>query len=49
MTQKIIVVLARTMCDPEAAWAEHKTIEIEIENDGYGKWHVVGEMKGEEE
>lgn len=50
MKQKIKVVLARTVCDPLNTWAEHKVIEIEVDNpelkrDEMFRYHVVGEIQ----
>lgn len=40
--QKISVVLARTQCDPMTTWQEVKIVDIEVDDDGNGEWHVTG-------
>ena len=40
---KLTVILERTMVEDETAYEEFKQVEVEIPDDGYGKWHVVGE------
>lgn len=42
--QKISIVLARTQNDPMTAssWQEIKIVDIEVDDDGNGEWHVIG-------
>lgn len=40
--QKITVVLSRTQYDPMTAWQDIKFVDIEVDDDGKGEWHVTG-------
>lgn len=41
--QTITVILARINYDPTTCLVEHKSVDIEVDDDGCGQWHVMGE------